>query len=276
MQKALEPWAQLAGHPREVLNHSPLALVICQVVFNEKLKVNDPAVAGSFQDRIDDQYPRFEQSENQQVEVSGGIGRQPEARTTQSRPVYKFSDPKGVWIVSLTSNSITLECRHYSDFGEFLQRLREIVQVCIETIRPTIAHRIGLRYINEIRLDSALDARKVIRQELLGPLAISPFPEMVITSAHLMEMKTDTDARMNITHGYFPSGTTVQLRSDESPSEKGFYLLDLDVYRQWESTDQVAMNADRIADNVLAFHDTSSKVFWWSVTDEFLTQAKGS
>lgn len=274
MQKALGPWSSLEGRPREVLEQPPLALVICQVQYNQKIRVNDSGAAGAFQDRIDSQYPLFEQLETQRIQISSGVGRSPETQVSELIKVYQFSDLSRDWTVSLSAEAVSLECRSYPDFPAFLTRLAEVLSACIETVRPTIIQRIGFRYVNEIRVDSAADAAKYVRPEMLGPLAVSPFAEQTNTATQSFELGTSGSARINFTHGYFPRGTTVQPRPNDKPAEKAFYLIDVDVYRQFDLSVPTSFNVEATLDHVLTFHDTAAKFFWWAATDELIARCR--
>lgn len=276
VQKALGPWISLEGRPREVLKQPPLALVICQIQYNQKIRVNvsDSGTAGAFQDKIDSKYPLFEQLETQRFQISGVGGRLPETQTSEPLKVFQFSDPKRDWTVSLSAEAISLECRAYPDFSEFLARMEEILTACVETVRPTIVQRIGFRYVNEIRLDSAAEAAMYVRPEMLGPLASPPFAEQTHTVTQSFELGTSGPAQINFTHGYFPRGTTVQPRSDDDRVEKGFYLIDVDVYKAFETSEPTAMNVKPILDHVLQFHDTAAKFFWWAATDHLIAQCR--
>lgn len=274
MQKALGPWSSLESRPREVLKQPPLALVICQVQYIPRIRANDSDVAGAFQDRIDAKYPLLEQMEAQRLQNLGAVGILPETRSSDPLKIFQFSDVKRDWTVALSSEFVSLECRSYPDFHEFLARFKDVLLACIETVHPTILRRIGFRYVNEIRIDSAEDAGRLIRPEVLGPLAVPPFAEQTITMMQSFELRTSASARINFSHGYFPSGTTVQPRPNDKRVDKAFYLVDVDVYRIFDEEDPTVIDIERIMEQVLTFHDTAAKFFWWAATDELIAECQ--
>jgi len=274
--KALEPWSQLTGHNREVLKAPPLVLALCQVNFATKLRATTDEVAGAFQDKVDARYPLLNPIEMQSFEFSGTAGQSPQARNLPGKTILQFADHASDWVVSLSSDSIALECRSYQHFEEFLDRLQEVLDACIATVRPTVVNRIGLRYINEIRLTSITDVSTVVRSELLGPLSEPIFQVSTKNALQSFELATQSRARINFNHGYFPSGTTIQLRPNESSQSNPFYLIDLDVYQVFAGNDEMAMNSKGLVDRASEFHDTLSRIFWWAITHDFVTKSKGS
>lgn len=276
MHRALSPWSTLVGQPRVVLGSSPLTLAICRINFTEKLKATTDEVAGAFQDRIDSRYPILDTVTSLTMEFAGTFGHPASSRTLPSQKTLQFSDPSKNWVVSLSNDSISLECRAYESFDDLIGRLHDVLIACIDTVRPTLVNRIGLRYINEIRLSTQAEVFSLIEPTLLGPLTIAPFAESSTSAIQTMELKAGEWAKINLNHGLFSSGTSVQPRLNEVPTQGPFYLLDLDVYQVFEGNHSIAMNADNIASRTQEFHDTLSRIFWWSVTEEFVLQSKGS
>lgn len=76
---------------------------------------------------------------------------------------------KGDWLVSFKSSSIAVETSHYTHFDEFLQQIRMVVDKCKPLLDTDFFTRVGLRYINEVRIeDGKIDGW--IRDDLVTPL----------------------------------------------------------------------------------------------------------
>lgn len=276
MQKALNPWDELGGLRREVLANSPLALVVCQVTFGAKLNATTDEVGGAFQNQIDEKYPRSHTTESFGIEVSAGLGQVAEARNVPTRRTLQFADIDLNWVVSLTNDSISLECKSYREFSEFKDRLTEVLDACIRIVRPTIMTRIGLRFINEVRVSSIESLQSYIHPDLLGSLSTPTFQQTVLRSVQSMELRVGDGAQINFNHGYFPDGTTVQIQSDQHAPKGPFYLLDLDAYHVFQGKEVRAMKSADVMKRAEKFHDTISHIFWWAVSDELVAQLRES
>ena len=150
---------------------------------------------------------------------------------------WQFSDQDDNWKIVLSQDFLTLETRNYEHFEDFLDRLSEALEALVEHVQPTVGTRLGLRYINEIRLDDLdnMDWLDVVRPELLGPVSL---PELVKNTTQVISMQQlllhyPQDLGINIQHGLVPSGTTVRLRPQEQAPNNAFYLLDFDVFQDF-------------------------------------------
>jgi uncharacterized protein (TIGR04255 family) len=165
---------------------------------------------------------------------------------------------------------VALETRSYDSFADFLQRLAEVLRVLDRHVRPIVVTRVGLRYVNEVRL-GALTREAAISSDLLGPQihpAISASLEQSMQQMVLRYGGIDTVA---LRHGLFPRGTTVQARTDENAPEDPFYLLDFDAYREFTTTQARQFEANFVCDLVETYNKAIHRMFKWCVTPEFIS-----
>jgi uncharacterized protein (TIGR04255 family) len=268
VEVGLTEWLNLAAQPRKVYTHPPLTLALCQVRFATKLSVNNGASVAPFQDAIQDEYPDPAPPTQQvaEIQIASPGGRLEHPGGPQS-VLWQFSDISGEWSVVLTQDFLTLETRSYDHFDDFLRRLERILKVLTDTIRPSVGRRIGLRYINEIR-PGHRNWSRVIQPELLGPLAIDLFSQNCIQSVQVMNLKAG-EARINLQHGAFSTGTTVKPKPGLEVPEEPFYLLDFDVYEEFTAPRTLPMDPSVICKHVATYHQAISKLFLWSVTEEY-------
>lgn len=252
---------------RKVYDSPPLVLVLCQIRFTRKLKISDDAAVAPFQDAIELLYPKVDRvnQHSAQIQLSGAgpIG----VQSASSSPLWQFTDQNGDWTVSLSQESVSLETRSYAHFEEFVDRLRSVAQALILTIRPTFGTRIGLRYIDEIRV-AGNDWSTAINPKLLGILSEPSFRENCSQSFSFLNLEAG-DAKINIQYGQFPNGTTVVPKPGTDTEEGPFYLLDIDMSQEFVSPSLLAMNEAPIIDFVEKFHSTISSLFRWLTTDEY-------
>lgn len=259
--------------PRVTLTRPPLVLVVCQVQFSDVLSVADPAQVAPFQRAIQAMFPlakHIDQVFGLQVQVGPGSGTiQPGPPTYQ----WEFADRDNVWKVVLAQSFVSLETRMYADFGDFLDRMRLVLEAVAEHIRPPIGKRIGLRYINEIRMGGH-SLTDVISGDLLGPLAEPAFAANTSQVASIQQviLRYPNNDGITINHGLVPSGTTLRLRPGEEPPPDRFYLLDIDVYREFPPVEGLAMEPGPIGGYVEAYHRVIYRLFRWAVTEQHLAR----
>jgi uncharacterized protein (TIGR04255 family) len=82
-------------------------------------------------------------------------------------------------------------------------------------------------------------------------------------------LRFSEDQSIQIRHGFFPDGSTVQPRPGESPRTGPFYLLDFDMFRLFSAPARLDMEPDTIDGYVVRYHDEIEKVFRWSLTEDF-------
>jgi len=117
----------------------------------------------------------------------------------------------------------------------------------------------------------------IIRRELLGPIAVPEFTEntLQIASTQQLLLRYANEQGINIQSGFIPAGTSVRPRQAEEIKEKEYYLLDIDVFREFPPFRALSMDTDVISHHVEMFHKTIYRMFRWSVTDQYLSTLRG-
>lgn len=272
MSTATIDWLDLDVPERVVFERSPLVLAVCQVKFSPMLSVSNPTAVAPFQQVIMDQYPLASQQQEQNVKihVEGNPDfNQASVQSSLGAIAWRFGDLEDTWTVVLTPEFLTLETRVYRDFSDFVDRMARLLGALDKTIHPTVGLRIGLRYVNEIRL-SKNEWRTAIRSDLLGTLAVPQFGDAVKQSFQHMQFVGPNGILVNMQHGLFPTGTIVDPRPDEVSPDGPFYLVDIDVYQEFKPG-SLSMKPRAILDYVWQYHEVVSRLFRWSVTEDYTT-----
>lgn len=249
----------------------PLVLTLCQIRFNKILNILKATEVAPFQQALFDDYPLMVPNESLEVQFEAGPN-QASVQSNQSQTSWRFSDLDDIWTVVLAPDLVSIETRSYSDFSDFLTRVEKVVVALLRIFRPSIALRIGLRYINEIRLqdDCELGLRSRIRHELLGPLALDVLSSQATQSVNHMTLTGPNGLGLNLQYGFLPQGTLVAPRKDDKIPEGAFYFLDYDVYQVFEPR-TFLINNGRIKSTLDHFHQEVWKLFRWSITPEYAT-----
>ena len=139
--------------PAEIpLAMSPLARVLAQVRFSSVLKIDSKEGVAPLQEEIRSHYPLLEQVLSQQLHIDmtpGGGGIRPITNN-----VWRFSDAEHGLVLSLTSDTLTLEARHYPGRAAFLDRWADALVRVERVFAPSLALRTGARYLNRLTGES--------------------------------------------------------------------------------------------------------------------------
>ncbi len=260
--------------PRFSLQNHGLALVLCQVAFSPVLRIRQENGIVGFQEAIRKRYPGYVPQQGLQLIVTpDGVQQQSTAETQ-----HRFEDSSGRFSVVLTSEFMAIESRSYSGIDEFSERVVELARAVQEHFDPNEVRRVGLRFVNELRLrgaEPAEDAARIINPALIGAAGASELAGVVAGSDAILSLGVGGD-RMQVRHGLQPlGGTTVPPDvPDRTPSNDlalPFYLLDIDAF----SADPRPYASDWISETLQRYNDDARSFFAWSVSEDYRTSVLG-
>jgi uncharacterized protein (TIGR04255 family) len=261
----------LPRYEPELLRNDQLALAVAQIRFTPVLSIQtDRAALARFQDLLRDRYPFV--FVGQQIGLD--VGLQGIEQQQASARIYQFADADREWAVSLSVDSVALEARRYTDFGDFSHRIMELIAAIKDVYRITERQRLGLRYINEIHYPGASspsDWTSLLRHELLGLVANSEIAPSIASSLQELRL-TLPGGGLTIRHGHLPQGTTVVPLPGETLQDAGpFYLLDFDAFdEQGRDLDDRTLN-----ELLLSYNHTMFQLLHWLVHDDLYGYLKG-
>jgi len=255
------PPFQLEGHR--------LAQVLCQIRFSPVLRIRqDDAVIG-FQEAIRHTYPRYAKQQGMELLITPGGVQQQSVPTAQ----HRFDDSDGIFTAILSPEFIALETSHYTDIDDFVGRIVHLAATVDEYYGPDELQRVGLRFINEIRLtapDPKTEMRDAIAPVLLGAPGSDELVDALASAQQLLEL-TGEHSRMLIRHGLNPQGgTTVadpQALVNQPRPElvHPFYLLDIDAF----SESPIRYSVEGIEAMLREFNEDTRSFFAWSVRENY-------
>jgi uncharacterized protein (TIGR04255 family) len=245
----------------EVFPLRPLKTAICQVRFNEILRISSEEPA-RFQEHVAGTFSKFVRTQNVIFAFGGGqVGAAPSPGT-----VWQFSTKDDSYVLGLSGGSLSLEARAYTDFTKFAEFLKIGLDALVTVYAPPTFSRIGLRYVNEVvrisPMGSRLDWRTWVNKELVPQIVCDPnLVDEVQGSGHLVTFQ-HTDGMVNVRYG-FQRG-----RLDDKTAEA--FTLDMDSFVEAEIAPD-----DAIA-RAGAFNRWLYRFFRWAVGEHMLELMRGN
>lgn len=256
---------QLPEPENVVFERPPLVLAVFQVRFSSLVEVaSQDYDIKPFRNAIEDEYPHFTPVKQVAVQVDVRSGEPKQTETVQ----WRFTDESANWTVVLASDFLTLEVRRYKHFPEFTSRLRSLLSALVKHVRPKIGTRLGLRYINEIRV-GAERLSSIVRPELLGLLAVPELESHAAQCSQEAVLRLPDDQTIQMRFGFFPDGSTVQPPPGQQSPSGPFFLLDFDAYKMFSAPILLRMEPESIGEYVDRYHNEIEKIFRWSMTEKF-------
>ncbi len=192
------------------------------------LRIDTKAGVASFQDRIRANYPLFEQATSQQMQIEIGAGG-PALRSVAST-VWQFRDAARTVLLSLTTDTMTLEALTYEGRGRFLARWADLLMRLEEEFAPSLALRSGLRYVNRMHDETALaQLPELVSSNFVGVAQpdLRAFVSRALSEA-LIEVE---EGRLMLRWGILPPNAT----TDPAllvPVNNSSWILDIDVFSE--------------------------------------------
>jgi len=226
-----------------------LTKVIARVDY-QPILILDKEQPSAFQELVREEYPRFETMRNVKVNITH---KSDSSISVEKLPVvWKLSDKEEVNVVNLSSRYFALEMSRYIRFSDFSQRLTRVYDHFISKYKPGIITRIGLRYINEIKLTgNPFEWENLLNENLYSVL--NAFPEKRSYIARSMNQLNFTmeDCKIIFTFGIFNSEFPNTIAQKE-------FILDYDCISEDEHEPHDVLGIiKQFNDNVWEFYEKS-------------------
>ncbi len=229
-----------------------LSKVIFRLDFQPILKLRtDPPVA--FQDRIRSRLPEYE--EHQGFQYSSEIGPQGKKDETIPMTTWLFRDSAERFDLTLTFRFLAIEDRGYTSLDDLLKVVTPAVSGFMEAYSDIQFTRIGLRYINEVKLQtgSQFDWDGYIAPHLTCMLS-GIGPQKQLSRAMSQTVINRDDHLVVFNHGLFNS-------EFPAPISRREFILDLDASRR-------DVEDTKIVDTVRSFNADLLQLFEESIGDK--------
>lgn len=234
-----------------------LKVVVAQVRFPHLYELEEPGeLVATIQKELAREYPRALPREEQLVAIS--IGSPPPGQRPPGRfGPYRFKSVDDAWLVSLAPDFIAVEASSYEDYDVFAEHLERVLLIVAGALAPGTVERVGLRYVNEVPLESPDEWRALFTSDLLGLAADDAVAGRVVQEAAQLTVSLD-DHYLTARHG---------LALEDSVAKA--YVLDLDAFVGPSGS----FDVQTILSTTTRLKSTCWSFFRAVVTDEFLRKA---
>lgn len=193
------------------------------------------------------------------------------------RQALVMRDAEATEALTLTANSLIYETTAYRRFEDLSSAMALGCQALVGVGVIPALNRVGLRYINEIRVPEAVgDARAWsawVEPGMVGPLAVVPGGVPVRGLQGAMAFDLGNGGGLNIAFGAVKQGTMINHRFLlRPPFDPGpYFALDLDGFVELGPDPAVVLDAAAVTSMLAAVHEQSGAAFQRAITDRSRT-----
>jgi len=255
---------------REVFPKPPVALVTAEARFTDAPRLRQQATLDAVAIALEGRFPFSEPITGTNGENIGpGV-----APRVEQRQGVVLRNADSTESITLTASSLTYETTAYSEFESFRTGMSAACQCLVDAkVRPALK-RVGLRYIDEIRVPEPVrDARgwrKWIDNSLLGALSITPDQVPVRGAQGAVAFDLGDGAGLNVGYAALQQGSVVNLRLLRRPpfAPGPFFALDFDGFCEFGDDRIVQLDAGVVTHILSTVHAPIGAAFQRAITDE--------
>ena len=263
----------LSGHTPPFRN-PPLVLTVLEIRYPEIAGGLTDDAGAAMKEAVRDSLPIMATQIEQQVDVAVEV---PAPLQVTQRTAPRFCTRDQATALVVRHDALVLETTAYAGWVEHFRPLvREVIETLERICAPDGVLRIGLRYIDEIRVPNAGDEPEdwdgYINSQLLAAAAAELRPAGMNATAWQGRIQYQTEASYALTVRYGPQ--TVYAVDPEGPTRRKsvhspgpYFLLDSDAF--WTSEHEIPeFAADGILERCDRVHQAASDFFKIAVTDK--------
>lgn len=250
----------------EAYPHAPLVFVTCELRFPLAPSLSSDATLEALTAAFRETLPMPDM-----VMLPGSDDASPSL--APSERLLRFTDLTRTLSVALTRTSLSVETTAYSGWVGFKAHVSDAVRVVAGQARIVGIERVGLRYINEIRVPTALDDASGwsgwVNPALLGHLDLMPdgAPES-LTSVVAMRRG---EAGLLVRFASLNDGGAISdepLRRTIPAREGPFFVIDTDSFRVSPGEQMVDFDTQALEPVLDNLHEPLGGIFEHSITDQ--------
>lgn len=258
----------LSDYPRrEVYPRAPLEFVACEIRYPFAPALEKSTVPEAMLAAISHDLP-IPSEENVQTLTLG-----PGQTSSMTEPRFRFLDRKRTRSAVVAKSAVTIETTSYEEYGDFRALIGEVLSAVRGIAAIVGAERVGLRYINEIRVptpvNSVLDWKGWIADEIMAVLSVGQglHTNTLETVLGMVSEPASITLRLAALKGNGVVGNN-PLRRRSMPGTGSFFVVDIDSF--WESGDNdlLDFDVDPLLDLVDNLHRPVGRIFQSTLTEK--------
>ncbi|MDE8649492.1 TIGR04255 family protein [Rhodococcus qingshengii] len=249
-----------------LLGNAPLEVAVIEIRYTAPASEIAPEAAAALRDDLvantGVDYPSIQPTVQQQMRIDFGANGVSQV-AAESRG-WQIVSADGSGHITLMPDILIVQINRYERWRTSMKEpLTVLLESLEKLVRPSLVHRIGLRYVDRFHnsgFDSAAAWRGRIDDTLLGPVLNRAFGDSVQGAQQQVEIRLDDHHGALLRHG--------PVRDDGGKCVQ--YLLDTDVFRHSSFTfdvREVVVSAERL-------NRTALSLFQASVTETYLKELR--
>ena len=252
--------------------NAPLVLTVLEVRYPELADAIGPRAQQSMREALRSWLPLVENVTHEQVQVALGA---PMPASIQRRTFPRFVSRDRTTALVINESALVLETTAYEGWEENFRPMVDDVVTALQEIQPPDGVlRIGLRYIDEIRVPSITevpgDWRDYIDDHLLAAADPAFIPASLLPAIWqgVVQYKTSSDSTLTVRYGP-QTGHAVDPRGSthrKNPPDAGPYFL-LDSDSSWQADEVPEFNSGLILERCNRLHSPTREFFQIAVTE---------
>ena len=253
------------GYTREVYANAPLEFVACEIRFPLVPRLTDDDAFNRLVGQFSDSLPIPATATVEWADDGTDDG-------DETQRLLRFSNRDRTSSVVLTRTSLAVETTAYSEWPEFRSLIKHAIGVVASTARVAGVERVGLRFIDEIRVrEPVTDASQWsgwVAADVLSHLKMVPdmSPAGFTTAAVLHKGSHHMLIRYAAMVGSGVVGDK-PLRRRAQPPEGPFFVIDVDSFRDTSGAEMIDFDTEPVATVLDELHEPIGKLFQRSITD---------
>ena len=259
---------------RSIFRNPPLALTVLEIRYPELSNGIGRRAQHQMREAIRGRLPLVENITEEQLQVTIGAST---PAVVQRRTFPRFVTRDRTTALLVKEGALVLETTMYMGWEDgFRPLVREVVNALEAVSRPDGVLRIGLRYIDEIRVpgidELPGDWSGYIDDHLLAPASRDFIPQSLQPAVWqgLVQYGTASDSTLTVRYGpqqghaVDPKGAT---RRKNPPNPSPFFLLDSDSF--WQADDEIPeFDTELVMQRCDGLHAPTREFFRIAVTDK--------
>ncbi|MGW6875203.1 TIGR04255 family protein [Streptomyces xanthophaeus] len=262
---------------REIYPDSPLALVAAEIKYPYAPRLRQPDALDRIQLALEEEFPIRQREQRLTLQFASA----PSVSPPQMVEVFRFLDRARRRSVVISPEAFSVEVTDYTEFPHF----RDLVTLTCEAIQAERAvpavDRIGLRYIDEIRvpepIKEASQWRNWVSGNLIPKLDTGLNSPKSVQGVALYDIGESSRLRLSYASLEGPGVVSNEpLRRKFEPDVGPFFVVDIDSY--WEAAspeESREFSAAGISDLLGSLHNPMGRVFQSVLTDRLRQVFRG-